>query len=165
MTREERIRAMGEGPWVDEPDHLEFRAHGLPCIVHRALHFGPDGRNQGGGHWRGYVGVPPGHPWHGKKLDQEHCDEIDVHGGITYASLCHGHICHVPAPGEPDDVWWLGFDASHHRDLQPATRQLLREIGHLDDFHRVDVYRNLEYMRGECEQLAAQAVRRAQAAP
>src|SRR5215510_304522 len=31
------------------------------------------------------------------------------------------HICHTPSPGEPDNVWWLGFDCCHLGDLYPKT--------------------------------------------
>ena len=29
-------------------------------------------------------------------------------------------ICHIPDQGEPDDVWWLGFDCLHGGDLAPG---------------------------------------------
>lgn len=166
MTREERIKAMGEGPWVDEPDHVAWRsAHGYPCILHRALH----ASDKGGGHWCGYVGVPPGHPWHGQPMDSsfDGPEQPRVHGGITYAEPCNGHICHVPEPGESDDVFWLGFDAAHAGDLQPLTQKLLRDLRHdADVFMRDDVYRDMAYMRAQCECLADQAVRAAsEAAP
>lgn len=32
----------------------------------------------------GYVRVKPGHPWHGKDYNDIE-DDIDVHGGLTYA--------------------------------------------------------------------------------
>jgi hypothetical protein len=65
----------------------------------------------------GYCGVPPGHPLHGGKGD-----ELEVHGGITYSAPCQvdGPICHVPLPGEPDDVFWLGYDCGHAFDIQPG---------------------------------------------
>lgn len=163
LTGEARRGAIGDGPWLDEPDRVEFRAHGLPCILNRVLN-----AKGGGGHWCGYVGVPPGHPWHGQRLDDAGLDgpDIDVHGGITYAEPCAGEICHVPEPGESDDVWWLGFDACHAGDLQPSTRKLLRDLGHEDPspfVRRADVYRDVEYMRAETEALAAQAARAANA--
>lgn len=45
---------------------------------------------------------------------------LAVHGGLTYSDRCHDDICHVPAPGEPDDVWWFGFDG--YEVIQPRPR-------------------------------------------
>jgi hypothetical protein len=52
----------------------------------------------------GYVGVPPGHPWHG--LGEPN---VQIHGGITWSD---SHL-----PGEPPDGnWWIGFDTAHGGD-------------------------------------------------
>lgn len=139
------------GPWDGEPDHVEFRAHGLPCIIHRN-HFGV---------WCGYVGVPPGHPWHGMEYDSV---PAEAHGGLTYASGCAGDICHVPEPGEADAVWWLGFDCNHYNDARPvkyppeiaAAFEAAGEYAALMEF-RGGVYRTVEYVREETTRLAAQA--------
>jgi len=98
------------GPWDEEPDRVEFTtAAGYPGLMRR----GPMGQ------WCGYVAVPPGHPWHG--LEMEVLDGLaDCPGGVTYAAACHGEICHTPAPGESDDVWWVGFDCGHAGDLIPG---------------------------------------------
>jgi hypothetical protein len=134
----------GHGPWDDEPDREEWRdGHtGLPCLARRNFC----------GVWCGYVAVSPGHPWHGREYD-----EIDasVHGGLTFAAPCDpdesepDRICHVPLPGEPDDVWWLGFDCGHVTiDLVPAFR----------NFSGLDggTYRTLSYVRNVCADLAEQ---------
>lgn len=131
----------GVGPWVDEPDRVEWKsAGGLPCLIVR---------NAACGHLCGYVAVPPGHPMHGRGTDDERLD-LDVHGGITYAAACRGDVCHVPAPGEPDDVWWIGFDAAHAGDAIPLTDRLCPKL------MAVSTYRDVAYMRAECEGLAAQ---------
>jgi hypothetical protein len=91
-------------------------------------------------------------------------DEIDgdisVHGGLTYADRCQGDICHVPAPGEPDDVWWFGFDCAHCWDVSPGTDALMKKLGSEEpNVRRLDdrtMYRDLAYVRAECESLAAQ---------
>lgn len=94
-----------DGPWNQEPDHEDFVSpEGFPCIIHR--------NNLGA--WCGYVAVPTGHPWHGKGYSDV---DADVHGGLTYAESCNGPICHMPKPGDPDDVWWLGFDCIHSGDV------------------------------------------------
>jgi hypothetical protein len=101
------------GPWSDEPDKAQWydEATGLPCLVVR----GPCGA------LCGYVGVRPGHPWHGVEYDSVEtveedewgCKSPDVHGGLTFSAPCtHGAdpatgICHIPAPGDTDNIWWL----------------------------------------------------------
>lgn len=99
----------GDGPWQTEPDRREWKHAGFPCLIVRVA---------GHGALCGYVAVPPGHPWHGKSYNE--LDVPGVHGGLTYSDKCHGAVCHVPAPGEPDDVWWMGFDHAHCDDLCPA---------------------------------------------
>lgn len=135
----------GSGPWDNEPDRVEWRDEktGLDCLILR----------NGLGALCGYVAVRPGHPWHGKGYDDV---PAEVHGGLTYADACHGRICHVPRPGEPDNVWWLGFDAGHAWDLVPSMthwRRLMPKLASLDDS---ETYRTVEYMRAECERLARQ---------
>lgn len=139
-----------EGDWDGEPDREEWRSHGLPCLIVR----------NDLGALCGYVGVPPGHRMHGKALDD--ADDLSVHGGISYANACAGHICHVPREGEPDDVWWLGFDCGHGWDFMPGLYANLRKAlaGLKDPLFESDArygtYRPIGYVRGEVERLAEQ---------
>lgn len=151
----------GPGPWSSEPDRLEFEEFGLPCLMHR----NPLGA------WCGYVAVPPGHPYYGRKGN-----DLEVHGGITYADFCSGHVCHTPKPGQPDNVWWFGFDCAHCWDLIPwmvaqksqdtwptldnmtgtvyVSSPELQEDGFRLFSH--DVYRDVEYVKNQCKLLAEQ---------
>lgn len=132
------------------------------------------------GPWCGYVGVPPGHPWHG--ADARSLD-VWIHGGLNYSASCdvdmpiEDGICHVPAPGRPGDVWWLGFDCGHWCDGHwcdgsPAMDALLARIApELDieyrklmdslgiDAPRTGIYRTVSYVRAEVERLARQVYR------
>jgi hypothetical protein len=130
----------GPGPWDSEPDRLEFEAHGFPCLMQRGT----------SGGWCGYVAVPPGHPYHGKAWDE--LSSLSVHGGVTYADACHGAICHVPRPGQPEDVWWLGFDCAHAGDYSPLMARLMAGRLRPDG----EVYRTAAYVQAEVEALAAQ---------
>lgn len=133
------------GPWDGEPDLVRWEAYGFPCLIRRA----------GMGHLCGYVAIPPGHPWHGMAYDDI---KADAHGGLTFADTCEWPVCHVPKPGESDDVWWVGFDCGHAFDLSPkmsmyeslAPGLTLRS---LDCGH----YRTIEYVREVTSGLAAQA--------
>ena len=121
-------------------------------------------RNPGGA-LCGYVGVPEGHP--SFAVD---CGDVavDVHGGLTFDGFCqegaesHG-ICHLVGPGEPDRVWWLGFDCAHSGDLAPKFEQRLRTSWSWRARHDAEiydgVYRDLAYVTAECTSLAAQLAR------
>lgn len=142
-----RARYLGallpDGPWHTESEHEEFRSpSGRPCLLHR--------NNMGA--WCGYVAVAPGHPWHGKEYDQIN-PYPEVHGGLTYSARCQGPLCHVPQPGESDDVWWLGFDCIHSGDLSlydvAQGREGLRFYS--------ESYKTADYARRETLLLAEQA--------
>jgi hypothetical protein len=108
------------------------------------------------GHWCGYAGVPREHPAYGKPYNDI---EVEFHGGLTYARACEGSICHVPQPGMPDDVWWLGGDFGHAWDLAPGLEAHERSLGMqpIRGFGPMDpVYRDLPYVRHEIERLAEQ---------
>jgi hypothetical protein len=163
-TDEERAR-FARGPWDEEPDRIEWRHRGLPCLIVR---------NRMGA-LCGYVGLPPGHPMHGVSYnDAEVAPDEDgdtyppAHGGLTYSGSCveGGHICHVPEPGEPEDVWWLGFDCAQGGDVVPAHAPGSR----LDAFYQElglgsaglfgpQVYRDVSYVRREVERLADSLLR------
>ncbi len=133
------------GPWDSEPDRFEWRAPGttLPLLAVR---------NRMGA-WCGYVGLPPDHWRYG--ADYDHVDRaVNVHGGLTFSGRCGGNICHEPAPGEPEEVWWIGFDCSHAGDLTPHLEAVTRAVGHVS--HRQDTYRTLAYAVEEVESLAEQ---------
>lgn len=162
----------GPGPWQSEPDKVQFvdPATKLPCLAVRG----------GSGSWCGYVGVAEGHPLFGVpyngQLDGDGTEGawpnspegiLNVHGGITFSDLCQegapeeSSVCHIPAPGEPDHVWWFGFDAAHAGDYSPKMdRELYAMFG--NQFGRTggpkdyETYRTLEYIREQCAELAAQ---------
>ena len=80
---------------------------------------------------------------------------IEVHGGLTYSGPCRpvrkdgGGVCHVPDPGEPDNVWWFGFDCAHAGDAMP-------QYNSLHNFNRDDSYRDIDYVTRQCGALALQ---------
>ncbi len=139
------------GPWGDEPDREEWRDEttGYPCLALRARW----------GSWCGYVGVPPGHPLHGVPAGDV---ELLAHGGVNFSDRCmeddrpqHERVCHVPAPGESDDVWWFGFDCNHLSDFAPGD-PLVAGPYKLQWPAEGGVYRDLDYVRVEITLLAGQ---------
>lgn len=151
----------GPGAWQDEPDKIQWidEATGLDCLIHRS----PLGA------LCGYVGVPPGHPSHGLDYDAvtvgpgEDGYYPDVHGGLTYAGPCAETddesvgICHVPGPGRPADVWWLGFDCGHSCDVVPVMLKTERARGwpHIA-WPGGESYKTVAYVRAEVAKLAGQ---------
>lgn len=141
----------GPGPWANEPDKEQFadEATGLPCLIKR---------NQMGS-LCGYVGVSEGHPWFGKDYSDV---PAEVHGGLTFADFCQEGdesrtICHVPGPGEPDRVWWLGFDCGHAWDLAPAMEATYRDLGLMPPRTPDSSYKTVAYVKAECARLAGAA--------
>lgn len=131
------------GEWLSEPDKIQWQdeATKLPCLIVR----GPLGA------LCGYVGVASGHPCFEVEYDGV---DVDVHGGLTFSEFCregaeeHG-ICHAPGPGEPDRVWWLGFDCGHSCDIIPQADWSF-------DRGMPSSYRDIAYVKRECTRLAAQ---------
>lgn len=131
------------GPWQNEPDKIQWEdeATRLPCLIVR----GPSGA------LCGYVGVTEGHPFFGKNYNDV---EIEVHGGLTFSDYCRpsekeGGICHIPDQGEPDRVYWFGFDCAHLYDKMPAYSKH-------GSFSSGDTYRDIDYVKHECAGLAKQ---------
>lgn len=138
------------GPWDAEPDRIAWTDPdtGYPALMRR---------NQFGS-WCGYVAVPPGHCAHGCGYDGDVLYDVDVHGGLTYAASCQGDpltgVCHVPADGEPDDVWWLGFDCGHAWDHNWMMARL--GAGFDMGLHAPAEYRDVGYVKQEVSRLAQQ---------
>jgi len=139
----------GAGPWQTEPDKMQFSdpINGLPCLIVR----------NGMGALCGYVGVPTSHPLFGKNYGK--AENISVHGGLTFADACdpgspedHG-ICHIPGPGESNQVWWFGFDCAHHNDLIPAYPAMTPEFKKM---MATNTYRNVAYVKAQIASLAQQ---------
>ncbi len=142
-TRTDKLEQWGAGPWVDEPDKKQWpdASTDMPCLIVRSRR----------GALCGYVGVPPGHPAHGA-----HYDSVDPHPDnveLTFSESCdpkgesepEHHICHIVEPGEPDDVWWLGFDCAHYDDYVPGM-----DVG-CDDRSS---YKEIAYVEEQCAALA-----------
>jgi hypothetical protein len=133
--------AWPDGPWKAEPDRVDWTHAGYACLLLR---------NENSGTWCGYVGVDRENPLYGR--DYSDAPHLDVHGGLTYSDACRPEwgICHVPAAGMPEDVWWLGFDAAHLVDFSPG------EFATIFASRNEKSYRTLEYARNETESLAEQ---------
>ena len=121
-----------------EGDEYEFEAFGLPCFIWR---------NPQLGSWCGYVGVSKESKLYKKEYDyfdyeDKTLDNIKVHGGITFSEFIHK---------KNNDIWYFGFDCAHCDDwslLLGHTKMLLVDEN--------AIYRDKEYVIGECKKLAEQ---------
>lgn len=135
------------GPWQQEPDKKQWtdEATGLPCLIVR---------NRIGA-LCGYVGVPEGHRYYGEDYEKP---DVEVHGGLTFSDFCQPTedeskgICHKPDHGEPEKVWWLGFDCAHCGDYYDLNSPLRHKYPKSPD----DRYRDFAYVESECRSLAKQ---------
>lgn len=141
-TRDVDKTGWGVGPWTDEPDRVEWRHKGVPCIMRRHPSLG---------HWCGYVAVSSEHPW--AKAPDIYEVNADAHGGITYGPHeCDKEmgVCHEPEEGETEDVRWVGFDCAHVGDYSPGSHGY--RFGN-------ETYKTVEYVKAQVEDLAEQALR------
>jgi len=118
--------------------------------------------HNGMGYRCGYVKVPPGHPWYG----HDSLDDVDVHGGITFA-----HADQPCEKGGPDDGFWVGFDCAHGgdavdpalpRDEKHGPASLLLSLA--DHRAHYGTVRTQEYVEAECRRLCDQAAEAARLA-
>ena len=158
-TSQEKLTWWGKGPWITEPDVVDFVHCGFNCKVHRKFR-GEESPMVYGGHLCGYIEIPEGHPWSNLERDTEVID-ADVHGGITYngESLFDGH--------------WVGFDCAHGGDLMPCNNegsyyeQLMKKMN--IKFPRSKIftptYKTVRFCIEECKSLAEAAFKATSSEP
>lgn len=163
-------------PWLNEPEHDEFIHAGLRCRLVR----GPLGAWCGyvalpPGHPLHSIEYNEPSPalaqaWSERLLEKDDVERtsvitlmegmigqlpdaglpatpeqaISVHGGVTYSAR---------RKGEPEGLWWFGFDCSHCYDFVPDLHSFMEH-----DDHGL-VYRTIEYARDEVKRLAEQLAR------
>jgi len=173
------------GPWHEEPDRVDFEHVGFPCTVLRHSTNGhlcgyvavPPGHPLHGVEYDSPsealrqrlerrenepLGDTPGMgvmiSLLRGELEPRPDVALNVHGGLTYSAACGGHICHVPKEGEPDNVWWFGFDCNHYGDYGPGSVVADRKMNfaHAGPGGHMSAYRTVEYVKRECMRLAEQ---------
>jgi len=145
------------GEWNDEIDKKQWqdKETGLPCLVKR---------RQRAGHFCGYVGVDRTHPFYEKQYTDIVYEPFDGSGiniqkELSYSAKCElgekaeNLICHEVKEGEPDDIWWFGFDCAKPDDLSPGPDCL--------DIVKMSgaTYKNLKYVESNIKALARQLSR------
>ena len=113
--------------WLWEPNRVEFEHAGLKCFIMRDRFL----------FLGGYVGLSEGHPYY-----RRHFKDIDAkaHDGLTFSGRGDGER-------REKDYWWVGFTCDRPADLVPSRPHPLSGD---------EVYRDIDYVRGEVEKLAEQ---------
>lgn len=101
FDKEEKLKAWGRGPWVDEKDFERFVHKGIECLVRRT----------DSGILCGYVIIPEDSFFNGLAGLSEFDEAFDVHGGIT----CYGV--------DENDMIIIGFDCAHPHDICPLIQK------------------------------------------
>lgn len=148
LSEEDKLTWWGEGPWIDEPDYVEFEHKGIKCIVKRVFFY--EGVHVFGGHFCGYCNIPEYHPLY-NKFDGDSFDNfsfLSVHGGITFA-----------------ENGWIGFDCAHARDIIPSmvmnkeiSDRMSEIMGVENDISHYKRYKELNFVEDEVKRLADQIV-------
>lgn len=106
LTKERKKEIWGDGPWVDEPDYLEFNHKGINCVVRRIYTAGF------GGYLGAYIQISKEQPLHVKK------DAF-----IKYELSSHKKLFITYQNGED----WIGFHCGHSYDIIPSIRFVLEK--------------------------------------
>lgn len=163
--KELKLKHLGEGEWVTEPDIAEFQHMGIECKIFRMLvkEYCSQEEHYSLGHLCGYVKIPIGHPFiNGYENNENPVHSLDIHGGITFGEYWK------------DGSYWIGFDCGHSGDYQPALEHFNKTDPKMIEFRKnfpIDtelleysifnpVYRNMDYVIQECKNLAAQVMGR-----
>ncbi len=151
-TDPELKKSLPPGPWQDEPDHFLCldSASGYYCEIKRVS------RLRSCGWLCGYVYIPSDHPFIEKLRDtidkisspqnqkdylmDELEERFNIHGGITKMEESSSVIV-------PDNMWVIGFDCAHAKDLIPGDTN--------PDLEN-EVYRDFNFVKSEVDSLAKQ---------
>lgn len=146
-------KGWGSGDWDGEPDEISWvdPATGLNCWAIR---------NPTMGFWCGYVAVDEGNKYHGIDQGDDELRMFGVHGGVTLTES--NEFRDRPTPAGIKNPWWFGFDCGHAQDLSPGMAALIGKrpllIGKRPLLNDWEVYRTVEYVIVECQNLARQLI-------
>lgn len=157
--RKFKLKFMGYGDWLDEPDVVKFEYKGIKCEIHRCVKREIYAKEEAyfGGHLCGYIFVPKGHPLYEKEMFDI---DLDCWRGVSFT--------HPSLEG-----WMIGFDCAHSGDLVPTTEHMrntrpeLKRIKEMFPppegyencplFH--PTYKNIDFCIKQCKSMAKQAAK------
>ena len=156
-SSDHKLKRLGYGEWVEEPDEVCFEYKGYTCHVNRVYRQEPYNPEYWfGGHLCGYVEIPKDNKYY-----EKHYDDIDVdcHGGLTYSEMV-------------DEKWKIGFDCAHSGDISPSIENFKKTNSEMKEFEKRfpvpkgfenfilfnPIYRNIEFCINECCNIVDQLI-------
>ena len=155
-TSDLKLKHLGYGEWVEEPDEVVFCYKGFNCKVVRVFVKEPfcEDIHYFGGHLCGYLDIPLTHKYSGKDTYDV---DVDCHGGVTYSK-------------QENEKWCIGFDCAHSWDYVPSIEFFKKTYDRNREFQKIfpipkafekyaifnPVYRNIEFCINECCSIADQ---------
>lgn len=149
-----KLKFMGYGEWIDEPDELEFEYKGIKCLIVRMLMKEPYALEEAyfGGYLCGYIFLPECHPLYGKELADI---DIDCYVEITFSELSK-------------EGWVIGFACGHLGDIVPTSEHIKKskELFPTPEVYNKcalfnPTYKNLDFCIKICKEMAKQAAKMA----
>jgi hypothetical protein len=158
-----KLKFLGYGEWVEEPDSVIFTYRDFACNIIRIILREPysDEEAYFGGHLCGYVAIPPTHFLYEKDYDKgDDLNFIECHGGITFSEF------------SAQNKWLIGFDCGHSGDYVPTMEMIKKQskFSHLirvPDYIRNSVlfnptYKNIQYCIDECRSMVDQIIEKSE---
>lgn len=159
FDRDTKLKHLGQGEWVDEPDVARFIHNGIECYIRRIFVKEPYATEEHyfGGYLCGYVAIPLNHPW----ASQGYNVDCEVHGGCTHNGPLY-NAKHL-----------VGFDCAHSGDVTPSMESVLKNSREKNREKWPEVfsasmshfwnptYKNMNFVIEECKSLADQAIKAA----
>lgn len=136
-SSDEKLKHLGYGEWIEEPDEVIFEYKGYNCIIFRIFVLQPYTKEVCffGGHLCAYVDLPSNNKFFNKNYKDI---EIVCHGGLTYSQEIHGK-------------WRIGFDCGHSYDYIPSIENFKKSNDEMKKFkEKFPIYRNIEFCINEC---------------
>jgi hypothetical protein len=149
---EKKLKYLGDGEWVEEPDEVAFEYNGFRCLILRIFLKEPFSDSEKdhyfGGFLNGYVDLPSTHFYFGKNYNDI---EVYCHGDLTFSEEVNG-------------MWRIGFDCAHGGDYTPSTEYFRKTNESMIEFNKLfplpegfenlslfnPIYRNIEFCIDEC---------------
>lgn len=140
-----------------------YCSHSPECIlnVHGGITFASGCKKLDREAWIGFLKIMASRREEAEKYPLgDAAEDLKIWGDVSkdynswLTKMESGSICHKATPGEPDNIWWFGFDCNHAGDLAPGMQHFLSS-GYRS-LHRGDVYRDIAYVEAECASLAKQ---------
>lgn len=111
-----------EQPWINEPNHLNFKIDEFECCIKRGSL----------GNLNGYIKLPYDHPYYGYTLGNLDNLDINVHGGFTFSEE-ESNVNFLNFRNQDEEGWVIGFDFAHYTDMIPflykdPTQELIKDL-------------------------------------